>query len=107
MKDTRDSTSRSPYQLLCLDLDDLNPELCALRWRYALHLIKHGCQNDHSPHMLHHEFKDLDLRLAVVNEHICVGEKHGLGHRHLPHPLTCLPPHLLPGPPQNLGGTPE
>ena len=26
---------------------------------------------------------------------------------HLPHPLTCLPPHLLPGPPQNLGGTPE
>ena len=33
----------SPYQLLCLDLDDLNPELCALSRRYALHLIKHGC----------------------------------------------------------------
>ncbi len=50
---------------------------------------------------------DDDLRLSVVNEHICVGEKYGLGHRHLPHPLTCLPPHFLPGPPQNLGGTPE
>ena len=35
------------------------------------------------------------------------GFAHGLGHRHLPHPLTCLPPHLLPGQPQNLGGTPE
>lgn len=57
--------------------------------------------------MLHYEFKGFDLRLAVVNEHICVGEKHGLGHSHLPHPLTCLPPHLLPSQPQNLGGTPE
>ena len=33
---------RSPYQLLCLDLDDLNPELCTLRQRHALYLIKHG-----------------------------------------------------------------
>ena len=52
-------------------------------------------------------FENLDLRLAIVNEYICVGEKHGPDHRRLPHPLTRLPPHLLPGQPQNLGGTPE
>lgn len=98
---------QSLYQLLCLDLNDFNPELCALRRRYAPYLIKHGCQNDHPSYMLHYEFEDFDLRLAVVNEHICVGEKHGLGHSLLSHPLTCLPPHLLPSQPQNLGGAPE
>lgn len=52
---------RSLYQQICLDLNDLNPELCALCRRYALYLIKHGCQNDYPSYILHHEFKDFDL----------------------------------------------
>ena len=57
--------------------------------------------------VLDDEFEDPELRLAIVDEHVRVGEKYGPRRRHLPRPLTRLFPHLLPGEPQYLGGAPK
>ena len=53
-----------------LDIQDLDAEAPAIRFRQPTHLVQDGSENDQPSDMPSHEFKNRQVGVAVVDEHI-------------------------------------